>query len=67
MNRLLFGLLAGAGAALLLAPRSGSELRDEIVTRSRDLKDSLLQRTREMLGEVESTNGSVRHSTVSGL
>ena len=33
------GLLVGAGLALLLAPTSGKELRDELGDRAADLKD----------------------------
>jgi gas vesicle protein len=38
------GLLVGAGAALLLAPRSGRETRDDLVDRVKTLRDRTASR-----------------------
>jgi len=47
----LLGLALGAGAALLLAPRSGEEIRERIGARARDLRDS----AKQMVDDVSET------------
>ena len=49
----LWGLAVGAAAALLFAPTSGEELRSNIKTRARRMKDLALEKA----GEVEDTVG----------
>lgn len=41
------GLLTGIGAGLLLAPKSGSEMRGEIADRASDAKDHAKQTVQE--------------------
>lgn len=43
------GLLVGAGLALLLAPTSGRELREEIVDRAGELRDKVTSAVDEEL------------------
>jgi len=45
---LITGAIVGAGLALLLAPRSGAALRDELEGSWRSLRDTLGQRYREL-------------------
>lgn len=45
------GLLVGAGLALLLAPTSGRELREEIVDRAGELRDRVAGAAGEALGD----------------
>lgn len=45
---LLLGLLAGAGAALLAAPRSGRELREALRYRTRSAQRSLRRRRQDI-------------------
>lgn len=49
----LFGLLVGAGAALLLAPQSGEETRRVIRERGRRLRETVGERTDELTERVE--------------
>jgi gas vesicle protein len=49
----LWGLAVGAAAALLLAPTSGEELRSNIKSRARRMKDLALEKA----GEVEDSVG----------
>ena len=58
MTRLLLSLAAGAGAALLFAPKSGTELREEIVNKSLGLKNQLLERGQELLGKFSGESSS---------
>jgi gas vesicle protein len=59
----LWGALLGAGAALLLAPRSGEETQDEIRRTARRLADAAGERVddarRSVEGAVERTRGAV--------
>lgn len=50
------GLLVGAGVALMLAPKSGQDLREDLGQRLRDLRD----RNAEAAGEGELTNHATR-------
>lgn len=62
-NRFLTGLLAGAGVgmlvgaavALLLAPRSGQELRQSLGDRSREMSERLRARYEEARRDVSTT------------
>ena len=54
---LVTGILVGAGAALLLAPRPGEELREEIVEGAGSLKE----RAGEWKGEVGATLADKAH------
>ena len=49
----LFGLLMGAGAALLFAPQSGEETRRVIKDRSRQLRDDAQAKAEELREQVE--------------
>jgi gas vesicle protein len=59
----LWGALLGAGAALLLAPRSGQETQDEIRRTARRLADAAGERVddarRSVEGAVDRTRGAV--------
>lgn len=58
MNKLLFGLIAGAAAGLLMAPSTGVELREKISGAYDELSESVLSRVNEFAG----TSGSPTHS-----
>lgn len=47
------GLLVGAGLALLLAPTSGRELREEIVDRAGELRDRVAAAATDEVEETE--------------
>lgn len=51
----LWGLLLGAGAALLLAPRSGDQTQEEIRRRARQLRASAEERVDSVRGSVTDT------------
>lgn len=57
---LIMGALLGAGAALLLAPRSGRETRDEIRTSALRLRDRAEDAVRGVTDTVNETIGGVR-------
>jgi gas vesicle protein len=57
----LWGALLGAGAALLLAPRSGRETRDEIRAGAFRLRDRAEDAVRSVSDSVNDTIGGVRH------
>jgi gas vesicle protein len=52
MSSFLWGALLGAGAALLLAPRSGEETQEEIRERVRRLRDAAEDRVNEVRDNV---------------
>lgn len=56
----LWGALLGAGAALLLAPRSGRELRDEISAGALRLRDRAEDAARSVGDTVNEAIGGVR-------
>jgi gas vesicle protein len=56
----LFGALAGAAAALLLAPRSGRETREEIQQGARRLRDAAEETARQVRDSVNQTLEEVR-------
>jgi gas vesicle protein len=56
----LWGALLGAGAALLLAPRSGRETRDEIRASALRLRDCAEDTVRSVTGTVGEAIGGVR-------
>ncbi len=47
------GLLVGAGLALLLAPTSGRELREEITDRAGELRDRVVAGAEEKLEDAD--------------
>jgi gas vesicle protein len=57
---LVLGALLGAGAALLLAPRSGRETRDEIRAGALRLRDRAEDAVRSVTDSVNETIGGVR-------
>lgn len=66
LGKVVFGAVIGAAAALLFAPKKGSELRDELKTQLDDLalaardidveeiKSTIIDRTNEIRAELES-------------
>lgn len=59
-GNLIMGALLGAGAALLLAPRSGRETRDEIRAGALRLRDRAEDAVRGVTDSVQETIGGVR-------
>jgi|GEM_PF-218459 len=57
----LWGALIGAGAALLLAPRSGEETQEEIRERVRRLRDAAEDRVNEVRDTVSGTVSRTRY------
>jgi gas vesicle protein len=68
---LAIGALAGAGIALLLAPRSGRETRDALAGKAREIKDRaeqalgdakdvLLGKRAEVVAAVEAAKDAIR-------
>lgn len=57
---LVLGALLGAGAALLLAPRSGREIRDDIRTGALRIRDRAEDAVRGVTDTVTETIGGVR-------
>lgn len=49
----ILGALLGAGAALLLAPRTGEETQEELKERARQLRDAAEERVREAQRQLE--------------
>lgn len=47
INKFLIGLGIGAVAGMLLAPKKGSELREDISTKAKELKDAAANLTKE--------------------
>jgi gas vesicle protein len=56
----IWGAVIGAGAALLLAPRSGEETREEILSGVQRLKDRAEETVRNVQDSVNETIGGVR-------
>src|SRR5690606_37749852 len=56
----LWGLLMGAGAALLLAPRSGEQTQEEIRQRARRLRDMAEERVDSVRGTMTDTINRTR-------
>ena len=52
------GLLVGAGLGLLLAPKTGAELRDDLRDRLRSAQDALPERLRPGAPKTEAANRS---------
>lgn len=57
---LVLGALLGAGAALLMAPRSGRETRDEIRATAYRIRDTAEDAVRGVTDSVQETIGGVR-------
>lgn len=56
------GALVGAGAAILLAPRSGKETRDLMCRKTRDIKDAAedaIEHGKQLVGEVKHKAGEL--------
>lgn len=51
---LLIGGLAGAGAALLLAPQSGKETREQIQQKTIELRDRTAEKVEDAVSQVQS-------------
>ncbi len=62
----LFGLLVGAGAALLFAPQSGEETRRVIKDRSRQLRDDAQSKAEEWREHVEEGYGRAKERLEDG-
>jgi gas vesicle protein len=62
----LFGLLLGAGAALLFAPQSGEETRRVIKDRSRQLRDDAQSKAEEWREQVEEGYGRAKERLEDG-
>jgi gas vesicle protein len=60
MSTFLWGALLGAGAALLLAPRSGEETQEEIRERVRRLRDAAEDRVNEVRDSVTDSYSRTR-------
>lgn len=60
LGAFLWGALIGAGAALLLAPRSGRETRDEIAASAQRLRDRAEDMVRSVADTVDDTVRGVR-------
>src|SRR5690554_4992379 len=63
----LWGLLVGAGAALLFAPKSGRETRQELTESATRLRDRAETRVREVQRTVTGTVDDVRRQVEDGL
>ena len=63
----VWGLLLGAGAALLFAPKSGRETRRELSESAVRLRDKAETRVREVQRSVQETVGDVRRQVEEGI
>ncbi len=63
----LTGVAFGAGLALLLAPRSGEELREELRARARRLRDAAEDRIEDLQDAVEGGYERTKASVEAGL
>jgi gas vesicle protein len=63
----VWGLLAGAAAALLFAPKSGRETRDELTESYYRLRDEAEERMREVQDTVTATVDDVRRQFDEGV
>ena len=53
----ILGAMVGAGIALLLAPRSGKETQEQLMTRARELREAAQKRVRAAQEEIEEKLG----------
>jgi gas vesicle protein len=60
LGAFVWGALLGAGAALLLAPRSGRETRDELRAGALRIRDRAEDAVRQVSDNVQETIGGVR-------
>jgi gas vesicle protein len=63
----VWGILLGAGAALLFAPKSGRETRRELSESAVRLRDRAETRVREVQRSVQETVGDVRRQVEEGV
>ncbi|HKJ91803.1 MAG TPA: YtxH domain-containing protein [Longimicrobiales bacterium] len=63
----LWGLLIGAGAALLMAPKNGRETREELRQRWDRVREGAEGRFRDVQDALEDTVGDVRRQMNDGL
>lgn len=63
----VWGLLLGAGAALLFAPKSGKETRDELRDRFDELREGAEGRVRDLQENLTGTVDDVRSQVNEGL
>lgn len=63
----VWGLLLGAAAALLYAPRSGRETRRELTESATRIRDKAETRVREVQRQVEETVHDVRRQVEEGI
>ncbi|MGE0158982.1 MAG: YtxH domain-containing protein [Gemmatimonadales bacterium] len=56
----VLGALVGAGIALLLAPKSGSETQEDLKRQARKLRSAAEERVREAQRQIEERLGEVR-------
>jgi gas vesicle protein len=66
MTGLLIGVAVGFGLALLLAPKSGEELREDLMQKGIELRDRASQLTGRPLGDGEGL-GEKSQSSESGI
>lgn len=66
-SNFVWGLLLGAGAALLFAPRSGKETRDELKERLDELREGAEGRVKEIQENLTGTVEDVRSQVNEGL
>ena len=59
---LVIGGLAGAGAALLLAPQSGKETRDQIQQKTNELRDRTAETVEDAVSQVKSKTHQITSS-----
>jgi len=64
---LVIGGLAGAGAALLLAPQSGKETREQIQQKTSEIRDRTSEKVEGAVSQVKSQVKSKTHEITSNL
>lgn len=67
MTGLLIGVAVGFGLALLLAPKSGEEMREDLMQKGIELRDRASQITGRQLGDGEGIGGEKSQSSESGI
>jgi gas vesicle protein len=67
MTGLLLGVAAGFGLALLLAPKSGEEMREDLMQKGIELKDRAQSQLRSQFGDGEAGTQRVGQSGETGI